>query len=505
MLIQGSESLGESHVLMHLWNAKQDAACTELELKDIEFDPTLVSSFIDILPTTSWTDLTLTNCHGGSIVNDVIWAICASTNTPIQTFKLHQSMSTVDSMTFAAIAFGLKYAKNWRSLSLAVRTIDYDASNVLARALARNTWLCSLNLGGSVISPAAIGSLSFGLRLNQSLKSLVLDGCALEDDQIAVILQALQDHTSLRSLSIQQNACHDQGMGAIAALLHYNNLEELDMSYLIRKKKQPVPHPAEEQQTSAEEESKSDDQQVDESGGNADDSKEEGDAPESSRKEEEPATHPDSVNMNEQQDSQDIEAHEVTDDADSQKVRNLTLKNFQLAGNYLSDTFVESVLGIFGTGSALEELNLFGNRISDYGLRLILQKIPKLHRLKTLWLAHNLFSAECAKEFIPVMKLNYTLQEVSIRSFDGNEMESIQSTIDYYCRLNRGGRRIFASDSGTIPLALWPLIMERAHHVFWGASTSNISTGTNHMHAADVLYSLLHGPALFENPNVILS
>lgn len=503
MLIQGSESLGESHVLMHLWNAKQDPACTQLELKDIEFDPTLASSFIDILPSKSWTSLTLTNCHGGSIVNDLIWAICASTNTPIESFKLHQSMSSVDSMTFAAIAFGLKYAKHWRYLSLAVQTIDHDASNVLARALARNTWLCSLNLGGSVISPAAISPLSFGLRLNRSLRELVLDGCALEDDQIAVILQALQDHPTLRSLSLQQNACHDQGMGAIAALLHYNELEELDMSYLIRKKKQPEPLPAEEQEKNTEEESKSDDQHVDESGVNADDSKEEVDGPQTSRQDEEDPSHTDS--LNEQNNSPESEVHEVTDDADSQKVRNTTLKNFQLAGNYLSDSFVESLLGIFGTGSALEELNLFGNRISDYGLRLILQKVPKLNRLKTLWLGHNLFSSNCAKEFIPLMKSNYTLQEVSIRCFDDNEMESIQSTIDYYCRLNRGGRRIFASDKGIVPLALWPLIMARAHDVFWGASTSNVSNDASTSHSADVIYCLLHGPALFENPNVILS
>jgi hypothetical protein len=104
------------------------------------------------------------------------------------------------------------------------------------------------------------------------------------------------------------------------------------------------------------------------------------------------------------------------------------------------------------------------------------------------------------------MKSNFVLQEVSIRSFDDNAMESVQGTIDYYCRLNRGGRRIFASDQGPIPLALWPLIMERAHHVFWGVSTSNVDTSTiRESHAADIIYCLLHGPVLFENPNVILS
>lgn len=499
MLIQGSQTTNESQLLIHLWNAKQDSKCLDLELKDVEFSPALVSSFIDMLPSKSWQSLTLTNCHGGSIVNDVIWAVCASTATPITEFKLHQTTSSVDAMTFAAIAYGLKYAKHWRHLSLAVQTIDLEASNGLARSLARNMWLSSLSLAGSVLSPAAISPLSFGLRLNRSLSKLVLDGCALEDDQIALILQALQEHPTLKSLSIQQNSCHDQGMGAIAALLHYNDLEDLDMSYLLRKRTQPEPQAVE--PAIVEEESKDEEQQAEEvdksnEESNPDDKNMDNTAEDSNQGNEDSSDGP--VEGQQQQTTPD---DEVDNSDNTQKVRNMTLKSFQLAGNFLSDAFLDGLLGIFGEGSALEELNLFGNRISDFGLRLILKKIPTLKCLKTLWLGQNMFSCNAAKEFIPLMKSNYTLQDVNIRSFDDYGMESIQTTIEYYCRLNRGGRRIFAKDKGTIPLGLWPLILERTRHVFWGGGTSNTMSDS---HAADVVYCLLHGPALFENPNVII-
>ncbi len=497
MFIQGSRSIGESEVLMHLWTAKEDAKCTELELKDVEFSPTLVDSFIDFLPSKSWTSLTLRNCHGGSIVNDVVWAICATTTTPITEFTLHQTESSVDAMTFAAIAYGLKYAKHWRHLSLAVQTIDYEASNSIARALARNTWLSSLNLGGSVLSPAALNPLSFGLRLNRTLNKLVLDGCSLEDDQIAIILQALQEHPSLKSLSIQQNACHDQGMGAIATLLHYNELEELNMSYLIRKKKLlDSQSQVAEQEAVMEEELKDEKQEPQKTEKSTEESNcDDVDATDESTQCEE-------TNSNQEHgDEQNIQENEVQEVEQTQTVRNTTLKSFQLAGNYLSDTFLDGLLGIFGQGSALEELNLFGNRISDYGLRLILRKIPTLQRLKTLWLGQNIFSSHSAKEFIPLMKSNYSLHDVNIRSLDDSEIESIQTTIDYYCRLNRGGRRVFGKDQGAIPLALWPLILERARNIYWGATTSN---AISHSHTADVVYCLLHGPVLFENPNIVL-
>jgi hypothetical protein len=122
--------------------------------------------------------------------------------------------------------------------------------------------------------------------------------------------------------------------------------------------------------------------------------------------------------------------------------------------------------------------------------------------LKTLWLGHNPFSAEAARALIPLMESNFTLQDVNIRSFDNPALEEIQSELEYYCRLNRGGRRIFAKDKTTVPLSLWPLVMERAHTIHWGGVTSNTLTDV-HSHAADAIYCLLHGPAIFENPSIV--
>ena len=80
---------------------------------------------------------------------------------------------------------------------------------------------------------------------------------------MASLLMALQDHPTLKQLSIQQNSCHTEGMAAISSLLNYNDLEELDMSYLIRKKKTEVETvaPAEEPEVGSDEQTGQDSQE----------------------------------------------------------------------------------------------------------------------------------------------------------------------------------------------------------------------------------------------------
>jgi hypothetical protein len=495
MLIQGSDTTTESQLLMSLWNAKQDPDCDSLILNDVEFDVTIVSALIDTLQSKhTWKSIKVHNCVGGAIVYDVLWAIC--TRPGILSFELDQSISSVGSQAFSSIGYALNYSKTLKHLTLRARTIDHEAGTSLARGLARNTDLEHLDLGGSAMIPAAIGPLSFGLRLNRTLHTLKLDGCGLEDSDMAMILRALQDHPQLKVLSITQNQCHDEGMGAIATLLHYNDLEELDMSYLVRKTKQATPTP----EVPVEPQAKIDEETVED---------------ETSKNDTENAT-------SEQADEKDDQQNGANDDADAageetsqtnqeteaqdttQKVCNTHLKRFAMAGNFLSDGFLESLLGIFGSGSALEELNLFGNRITDYGLGLIIHKIPQWKHLRSLWLGQNCFPPWAAERLLEMLKTNYTILDVNIRSFDDSQMDTIQDQLDHYCRLNQGGRRILASDKSTIPLSLWSLVMERTQRVFGGNADQNTSaTGVVHSHSVDALYCLLRGPAIFENPRIM--
>jgi Leucine Rich repeat len=494
MLIHGSDTTTESQLLMKLWTARQDPECDSLVLKEVDFNVNIVSAFIETLQSkASWKSIKVHECVGGAIVYDVLWAIC--TLPHIQSFELDHSISSVGSPAFAAMAYALNYSNSLKSLTVRARTIDVEAGNNLARGIARNTCLDCLDLGGSVWASPAIGPLSFGLRLNRSLHTLKLDGCQLDDANMATILQALQDHPNLKVLSITQNQCHDEGMGAIAALLHYNQLEELNMSYLVRIKKDVVPPTPEvpevaEAEPDAEKEEENTDvdekQAASKQGGENEDQ---------------------STNANENNgtpnEEKSQEKSELEEANDQRKVCNTHLKRFAMAGNYISDAFVESLLGVFGRDCALEELNLFGNRITDHGLALIVRKIPQFRKLRTLWLGQNPFYPAAAEGLLEMMKTNYTIMDVSVRCFEDSQMDKIQEQLDHYCRLNRGGRRILASPTSTIPLSLWPLLMERTQRVFGGDSDRDVSVTNIHSHSVDALYCLLRGPAIFENPRIM--
>ena len=160
----------------------------------------------------------------------------------------------------------------------------------------------------------------------------------------------------------------------------------------------------------------------------------------------------------------------------------------------LNDDYVESLLGIFGTSSALSELNLFGNRINDSGLRTIIRKLPQLKSLKSLWLGHNSFSPSAAIDLVDAVKHNFTLEEVNIRSMHSDSnWDKIQRDLDHYARLNRSGRRLISADKTSVPLSLWPFVLERANRI-WGSKTNGARW--NQSYAADSIYCLLHGPAL---------
>ena len=504
MLIEGSDTITESQLLVQFWNAQHDPTCDSLVLKDIDFNVNLVSALIETLQSKDngdglWKAVKVHNCFGGSVVYDVLWAIC--TYPQIQQFELNHSISSVGAPAFASMAYALNYSKRLQSLTVRAKIIDSEAGNNLARGLARNTNVEVLDLGGSVLLSSAIGPLSFGLRLNRSLRTLKMDGCGLEDADMAIILRALQEHPQLKVLSITQNQCHDEGMGAIAALLHYNDLEELDMSYLVRKKKEVVPPPPEVPEVP---EPEIDAEQVEEDVHDEDEKTEGKDDGEGKDDDQLAEATENSVDADgeKSQETEEVEA------ANTQKVCNTHLKRFSMAGNFLSDGFLESLVGVFGPGSALEELNLFGNRITDYGLGLIVRRIPQWKHLRSLWLGQNAFShTAAAEQLLKLMKTNYTIFDVNVRSFDDSQMNSIQDQLDHYCRLNRGGRRILAVEKSTIPLSLWSLVIERTDRVFRDGGTNpeadTSSCDNVHPHTVDALYCLLRGPVIFENPRIM--
>jgi hypothetical protein len=278
--------------------------------------------------------------------------------------------------------------------------------------------------------------------------------------------------------------------------LHYNDLEELDLSYLVRKKKSETTNTkleAEQKEESEEQDDTEEQEEVKTGEGKDEDEEKEQETPDEDTS---PKEDGDQKNKEPEQD----------DSKDGEKVINTSLKVLQLAGNGLSDAYVQSLMGIFGCGSSLEELNLFGNRVTDFGIRMIIQKLPQLRCLKSLWLGHNSFSPVAGGELLQAIKTNFNLEDINIRTLDDSSSlwDELQSELDYYARLNRGGRRIFSSTNdreSSVPLSLWPLVIERANRIYWGGCTNNTIDASS-SHAVDTIFCLIHGPALFENPSL---
>jgi Ran GTPase-activating protein (RanGAP) involved in mRNA processing and transport len=361
-------------------------------------------------------------------------------------------------------------------------------------AIARNISLEELNLDGCQLqAQGVVMNIAFGLRLNQNIRTLTLDSCYLEDEEVSQILVAVEGHPTLTKLSLQRNSCHTKGMAAIATLLHNNQLQHLDLSFLVRqKKKREEDTKVEEEEEESkkdenddEEEAKKKDTTDDDDG---DDTKKDDDGDKQDKKKKKD----DEKDNDDQDDDQDDEG-EI-------EVQNTSLQTLLLAGNGVSDAFLESVMGIFGKESQLQELNLFGNRLSSKGIsKYVLKRLQYLQKLERLWIGHNtnFDPLEIQDELLHGVRRNYSLQEISIKGWTDQsspELIKLQGLLDHYTKLNCSGRRIMVCfderDTNTtsfsahnVPLGLWPLILERSHRMYPG----------------DGIFCLLHGPVLFEN------
>jgi hypothetical protein len=177
----------------------------------------------------------------------------------------------------------------------------------------------------------------------------------------------------------------------------------------------------------------------------------------------------------------------------------LKLQRKYWSGNNLTDSYVSGLLSIFGKDSGLKELNLFGNRLTDDGVEAILRRLRDLKRLKALWLSFNNITSIGARKVAEAMKTNYSLEDVKIKTMTMNEsgsedddIEECQLLIDHYARLNQCGRYVVQEDRRSIPLSLYPHILERCTRIM-GKSTS---------YEADAFFCFVRGPMLFEKSSL---
>lgn len=565
----------------------KERCCNSLQIEGVGIIPILAEEFIGLIRMQpEWESISIHNCYGDlglcadlllactthPKVGSLIWTSLTGTHR----------LSSLDSPTHntitAPLLYGIKYNSNLTKLTARGLRMDVQMANLLSRALVRNTTMLALILDETTFliesNPhnneatetyernMAVQTLSFGLRFNRTIESLSFDRCTnIEDKDVATLIHAVNSNeTVLRKLSLKYNPCYDEGMAAIAVLLQENHIEDLDMSYLKRKRKRP-----EEQQTELTEEEKAETEQEEEKDIEEDD-EQESDAdtkdedeshdddqeqistnePDTSKDDDEEPKPPEST---EKEPKEDTTNEKAPDD----KVWNTSLKRLAMAGNGMDDDYLESLLGIFAPKSRgvddncshLEELDLIGNCFSNHGIKEILKKMQQLPNLRRLYLGYQYPPAtgpnvslsirqivpSCALDkrvqFDPgslkddfVRAIGNTRENFSVESVNflamSNEDKSLQVLLNYYTSLNTSGRRILATNTTvikTIPLGIWPLVLERANRLHPVASCSSSdencssdaslgeesNTANGEFHAGDVIFCLLHGPMIFEN------
>jgi len=493
--------------------------------------------------------------------------------------------------TIDAIVYGIKYNASLTKLHLNDVRMDAAIANTLSRALLKNTTLVELGLdetrflgagAGNGSGPSAAQLLSFGLRFNRTLRSLSLDYCKnLTDKDVACLVNAVgnSDDTVLRKLSLQQSPCFDEGMAAVATLLEMNVVEDLDLSYLERRARSKATTKEDEKKkdgskkdqteddkdddddkkTTDDEEPKADDDGGDGDSEHKEDTTSSGDEnnSENDQKKEEPiSTAVEEKNNDGESDSDDDSSDNNT------SVHNTSLKRLAMVGNNLDDEYLESLLGVFAPKkrknkrnsnnnySNLEELSLFGNRLSNHGVKILLKRLPQFPRLQRIYLGFQqqpppaAYTLQALKlrtaafdpgslrdDFVRAVvdnPRNFRLTDVHIMA-ETKEDKALDRLLKYHTKLNVGGRRILAlplantnttnananananattntTTTKTVPLGLWPLVLARANRLYPLPSRNTTTSNNNSddddddgFHAGDVIFCLLHGPMVFEN------
>lgn len=569
-----------------------------------------------IRQTNDWDSISLTNSTGDrTLCNDLLLA--CTTHPYVRSLAWRARIAdainarsssilvATDFSTVHALLYGLKYGSNLTKLEATGLVLDVNMANLLSRALVRNTVLRELMLNGTRFLSESSGdfngrsdenhrgtknmtvqTLSFGLRFNRTIESLSFDMCNdLEDEDIACLINAVNsDGTVLRHLSLQETACFDQGMSSVAVLLQENVIEDLNLSYLVRRKRKTPEKKEEETQQENQQDDEDEDQHIDEEKSPPETVETKSDDEENDEGEAKIDSDRTKGEQEDQQKQEDIvpEKNEGIEDREKeeerQKVQNTSLKVLSMAGNFLDDEYLESLLNIFPSQthqstskenprfSQLEELTLLGNRFSNHGVKELLKKLPRFPYLQRLYLGYQrappakgpigmppaILSRMIAsnptlsdrntqftpgslrKEFVAAVSenpRNFLLTDVNFMALT-NEDKNVDEITRYYMMLNRGGRKLLASrvkleatavdtenKTNSVPLGLWPLVLDRANRLYplspsssegnessvdqnealevTGAKES--ATDCDGFHAGDVIFSLLHGPMIFEN------
>ena len=481
---------GSDDSIHEIDDEEQPAGSSVLSLYRVDLDYNVAGEVEDQIP--NWQEVQLINCSGDHI-HDVVRAVFEPTSS-VQ--RLQISTENFDSMVFEVLVKGLRDQQHQRLqpsssclpslLTELILTMEMstEATHALwheginaifsrsewSQPTISSSWLSpSLSIPSSSVTATATGNqialqrldlsqcefgadtitvLADGISENCHLVSLKLEHCRLEDDEVAQIIRALEGHPCLLELSLRLNYCETEGVRAIADLLASDaktKLQRLDIA---------------------------------------------------------------------QQDPGVLDLAELA----RALVTNKTMLYLDVKENYVRNDHIVALAEALTVNRTLEEVNLENCDIRETGWMSFMEHLPNMQGLFRLWIKENPinWSEECVaatnQTMSRVLQKNSTIHTIDI--FEGDDIPESSRSWMKYLYFNRGGRKFL--EPNQVTLAIWPLLLERAGRMEpldAGSSFNNSNDHSSHdgnpenmteiseskqFCALDILYMLLHGPALLE-------
>lgn len=410
---------------------------TELEMRFVEMDDIVASALLELLslPCREWDRISIVGCTGcrGEFLAPLTLAMKKCKHLTL-------NHNNIEGEGFEKIGAALQSNHSLRSFHMKRDTLCGQNACDLFKGLQSNTLLEDMVLNFCRFDSKGIDALCESLKNNRSIRKLDLGACYLPDRYVARVIDSLVGHPALTSLVLTLNSCHEEGTMALASLLSSPNccLQHLNMSHQKAGSNKPCME-----------------------------------------------TLATALKINE------------------------SLVSLKLSRNSLHGSDLSGLIQSLQENSTLEFLDLTNNNLDDTSLIALARALPYMSGLKSLHILNNdiLNDKVVGREMLKGMTRNFHLSDLEIkRSLP--HYESIQ----YYVALNWGGRRALSAayeNHSPIPMGLWPKVLERAQcqgndslgndsnsgHITKETS-HNLDHGKIQSFRHDMIYHLLHGPAL---------
>jgi Leucine Rich repeat len=167
---------------------------------------------------------------------------------------------------------------------------------------------------------------------------------------------------------------------------------------------------------------------------------------------------------------------------------NKSLLSLVLSLNDMGDRGVAALARALSHNTTLTKLWMPSNNVGNLGLQAIAQYLPQWQGLQELNLG-DYFDTLAAQAILKALKHNFVLRQLYLES-PGYDCERTDHEIDFYLRLNKGGRKPWLRPDQQMVPSLWPNALARTH-------AYESATGS-----PDVLFYLLQQqPTLCEQPH----